>query len=138
MDDLIFKYYLFVIFFLSIFKSAKKGAKSEAISLFFIIIAFGSSLFFYKPKLTNIIFSLLIFFIIYIIGLFYSYKYEKHGMFQTVGGVIIGILKYILLLTITTSIALLMNSTTSAFEEIEIIKLILPFSKNLSNFIAAL
>jgi len=132
MEDLIFKYYLFATFALSMFKSAKKGATSEATSLFFIILGFISSAFFYKPSLKYILASIIIFFIVYTFGLFMAYKKEKHTFVEMILGMVIGFIKYFVLLTATTTIALILNSTTSSFEDIYVIKLIMPYAKKLA------
>lgn len=136
MDDLIFKYYLFASFLVSIFKSFKKGARSEAISLLFIVLGLASALFFYKSNIKNATASCIVFFGVYIFGLIKAYKNEKHSLIQSFFGAILGCVKFLILLMTVTTISILLNSTPSAFENIKIIQIIMPITRKAALYLA--
>jgi hypothetical protein len=94
MQTIWFQRFLMFVFCLSIIKGAKKGATSELISLIFFCCGIALMSISYKNTQKIILFSL-----VYSLGLFLAYCYQKRGVMQAIFGGIIGVIKFFIMLS---------------------------------------
>ena len=136
-----FKYFLSIFCFIFILKSAFRGFTSEAISLIATIISsfLGISLYIYKPNTKNLCLSIAIYLIIQSIGSYIAINNKRYGLFQFLGGMVLGFVKFVLLLIFVLYI---INQNPNlypfpqAFLESDIVKFILPYVNAISDLVS--
>jgi hypothetical protein len=130
MDGLI-DYIIFGFFVISIIKSYFKGGTSESISLMFSFIGLVFGGLFFKSDIRGMVIAGIIFSIFYFIGLYLSFRVKREGVMERISGLIMGIVKFFVFLTIVTAIALHLESIPQAFSNNILIKMILPYAQYL-------
>lgn len=125
------KYFLIISFLVFLFKSAIRGLNSELISLVGTTIAATTAIMVYQPKMKYMFISAAIFCVIQALGLFLAFNRRQKGVGQFFGGMILGVFKFLLLLTVATSIALAMNLEMQEFLDNQMVQIVLPYAKKM-------
>lgn len=108
-----------------------RGFTSELISLFATILSTAFGIFLYKPNSKSFIFSTTVFGIMHVLGNYIAITNKRFGVFQFIGGIVLGIFKFFLLLIFVVSISLVTNIYSKELLETDIVKLVIPYAQEM-------
>lgn len=128
MQEQILIYFINFLFIYSIVRGIFRGGTSELISIVFFILGFMIAVHIFENTFYRTIYSILVFWGTYSVGLFVSYLCKSHSTTEKITGGAMGLLKFFVFLTILTTQVLLMDSVPTIYKHNFFVSLIYPIS----------
>lgn len=120
--------FLFLSFCFSTIKGAMRGWKSELISFVSGVCGVFAAFGVYRPGVKYFVTSAMVFSLIYLFGLFKSSKYKNKGVFDMIFGMIIGAIKFVIVISILLAIGIAFDVVPKHFLDNGILKHLTPLA----------